>query len=595
MYTRQPDRPAINASYLHQGQRVRIWYAALVAVMLLFGVRLFYLQIIRHDHYKKAALTGQLKQYEVPAERGVIEAQDGDRVVPLVLNEKRYTLFADPKFIQNVDKTTVAVQGAIGGDAAKYRDAMRQDTRYAILAKKLTKEQKDKLDRLKIKGLGTRENSQRTYPQGDLAAQLLGFVDDEGRGKYGLEQAMNSELSGKPGQLRAITDASGVPLVANTDNVVISPKSGERLGLTINVSMQRQLEDILKSGLEKAQSKSGSALVLDPNTGAIKAMANFPTYNPAEFYKVEDGAVFNNASVSAPLEVGSIMKPLTAAAALNQGVVNKNTTYQDASRIKIGDATITNIEEDGGPGVRSVADILQLSLNTGAVYLLQQMGGGEINQKARLAWHDYMVNHYRLGKTTGIEQGYEATGSIPDPTDGFGLNIQYANTAFGQGMTATPLQMGMALASVVNGGKYYKPYLIDRVTQSDGKIVKKSPIIVKSDVLSPSVSSDMVDLLENVVSKNYILYGLPKLNPAYRIGGKTGTAQITKPGGGYYDDRYNGTFMGFVGGDKPEYVIVVRVNEPKIGGYAGSKAAAPIFTSLVTMLINNFGVTPKGQ
>ena len=582
-----------SGNFLTPLRRIRIWYFAILAVLSIFGVRLFYLQIIRHDYYKKTALSGQLKQYEIPAERGLIEAHDGDQTVPIVLNEKRYTLFADPKYIKNPADYAAKIQKIIGGKQQELENLMRLKTRYAILAKRLTRDQRDKLDKLELKGIGTREGSIRTYPQGDMAAQLLGFVDDEGIGKYGLEQALNKQLKGTPGQLNAITDAQGVPLVANKDNIIVQPKSGDRVRLTVDVSMQRQLEDILKAGLDHAQSKSGGAMIMDPQTGAIKAMANYPTYDPAEFYKVEDGNVFNNALASSPLEVGSIMKPLTAAAALDQGVVSPNTTYYDPSSYKIGDATITNIEEDGGAGTRSVADILQLSLNTGATWLLMQMGGGEVNAKARNAWHDYMVNHYQFGKATGIEQGYEADGSIPDPNDGFGLNIQYANTSFGQGMTATPLQMGAALSAVVNGGTYYQPHLVEQYTSSGGKVAKNQPKVIKSDVVSQKVSDQMVKLMEGVVGRNYRLYGFSSLDSRYSIGGKTGTAEITKPGGGYYEDKFNGTFMGFVGGDEPEYVIVVRVNEPGIGGYAGSKAAAPIFTNLTNMLINNFNVLPR--
>ncbi|RTK94387.1 penicillin-binding protein 2 [Candidatus Saccharibacteria bacterium] len=574
--------------------RVRIWYGLLLVVLAVFGVRLFYLQIIRHDYYKKSALSGQLKQYEIPAVRGVIEAHDSEEVVPIVLNEKRYTLFADPKYIKDPAGAAAKVQKVIGGKQEDLEAKMRQKTRYAILAKKLEKAQQEKLDALEIKGVGTREESIRTYPQGSLAAQLLGFVDDEGAGRYGLEQALNGTLKGKAGQLRAITDAAGVPLVANRDNIVNQPQTGDRVLLTIDVSMQRQLEDILKEGLDKARSKSGSALIMDPNTGAIKAMANYPTYNPAEFYKVENGEVFNNAAASSPLEVGSIMKPLTAAAALDRGVVSASTTYYDPAQIKVGDATITNVEEDGGAATRSVADILQLSLNTGATWLLMQMGGGEINQKARETWHNYMTEHYRFGKPTGIEQGYEAGGSIPDPNDGFGLNIQFANTTFGQGMTATPLQMGAALSGAINGGTYYQPHLVEQVTNAKGKVTKTQPKKLTT-VVGEKTSRELRQLMQHVIAKNHHLYGLPAPTDQYQIGGKTGTAEVPKPGGGYYTDRYNGTFMGFVGGDKPEYVIVVRVNEPIVKGYAGTTAAAPIFTGLTNMLINNFNVTPRGQ
>lgn len=570
-------------------QRVRAWYMLIVIICSIFLLRLFYLQIIKHDFYQKAAQRGQLKEYEIPASRGIIEAYDGDTIIPLVLNEKRYTLFADPKYIKDPKSEAKAIATQFGGDVRQYEQKMSSDTRYAILAKKLTKEQKEKIDALKLKGVGTREEEYRTYPQGALGAQLLGFVNDENEGKYGIEQYLNAKLKGEPGSLRAITDARGIPLVANKDNILVKPKSGQRTVLTLDIPLQKRLEDILKTGLENAKSTSGSALILDVRNGAVKAMANYPSYNPAEFATVTDANVFNNATVASPLEVGSVMKPLTAAAALNQGVVSKNTTYYDPSRFVVDGATVRNIEEDGGAGTRSITDILQLSLNTGAVWLLMQMGGGEINQQARTVWHDYMTNRYQFGKQTGIEQGYEADGFIPDPSDGFGLGIQYANTAFGQGMTATPLQMGAALAAIVNGGNYYRPHLVESMG-ADGAS-KTGEQLLRPGVVSGETGSTIQHMMEYVVEKN----NRPAIRPGYSVGGKTGTAQVPKPGGGYYDDRYNGMYLGFVGGDKPEYVIVVRVNEPHIAGYAGAQAAAPIFASLSNSLINNFGITPKTQ
>ncbi|HSX44131.1 MAG TPA: penicillin-binding protein 2 [Candidatus Saccharimonadales bacterium] len=588
---RPSSAPAQKASHT----RIRIWYGLLLLVMGLVVIKLFYLQIIRHDYYRRAALQGQLKEYEIPAERGIIAAYNGNDVLPIVLNETKYTLFADPKFIKDTRTAAAQIQHIIGGNGSDYEKAMKQDTRYAVLAKKLTKDQKEQIDKLNLKGIGTRDTMYRTYPQGDLAAQVLGFVNDDGDGKYGVEQSLDGDLKGSPGELKAITDAQGVPLVTNKDNIITQPQPGKRILLTIDISMQKQLQDILKAGLDAAKSGSGSALIMDPYTGAVKAMANYPSYNPAEFFKVDDGSVFNNAAVSSPLEVGSVMKTLTAAAALDQGVVTTNSTYYDPSKFVVDGYTIKNIEEDGGPGTRSVADILQLSLNTGATWLLMQMGGGEINAKARNAWHDYMVNHYMFGKPTGIEQGYEADGSIPDPNNGYGLNLQYANTAFGQGMSATPIQMGAALSAALNGGTYYKPHVVDTLTDSKDNETKTGPTVVSKNVVKPEVSKTLQSLMEYVVSKNHALYGLPQLPAGYSIGGKTGTAEITKPGGGYYDDRFNGTFVGFVGGDKPQYVIIVRVNEPHVSGYAGAGAAAPIFSHLTTMLINNFGITPKGQ
>lgn len=555
----------------------------LLFVFAVFVVRLFYLQVIKYDFYQKAALAGQFKQYEIPAARGIIVAHDGNQLVPIVLNEEVYTVFADPVYVKDARAAADAVQKIIGGDTNTYEDAMKVETRYAILAKKVPKDKAEQIDKLAIKGLGTRAVSQRTYPQGSLAAQLLGFVDDEGNGKYGIEQYLDEPLKGKPGELKAITDVRGVPLVSNADNVLRDAQEGQRVTLTVDISMQRRLEDLLKAHLQEVRSQSGSVIVMDPRTGAIKAMANYPTYNPAEFYKVEDARTFTNYAVSDPLEVGSVMKTLTVAAGLDKGVISPDTTYYDPGFYKIGDATVRNVEEDGGAATRSTADILRYSLNTGATYVLMQMGGGKINEQARLTWNDYMVNHYRFGQKTGIEQGYEAEGYVPDPKDGYGLDIQYANTAFGQGLNITPVQLLAAFTATINGGTYYRPHLVQ--TEAG-----------KSDVLNPSVikpelSPVLRGMHENSVQKNYTFLK----RDSYRVGGKTGTAEITKPGGGYYDDRYNGTFVGYVGGDNPEYVIMVRINEPKIGGYAGRSAAAPLFGKTIDMLIGNYAVNKVSQ
>lgn len=580
-------QPARRSLFILPESRVRLWYGLLLAVCCLFIVRLFYLQIIKHDYYKQAAFLGQFKEYEVPAERGVIDVHDGDKVVPIVLNEKLYTLFADPKFITDAPRTADAIARIVGGSAADYQQKMQVKSRYAVLAKKLPRDKREQLDKLEIKGIGTREESYRTYPQGELAAQVLGFVNDEGEGKYGIEQALDTELRGQPGQLKAITDARGVPLVANKDNIVTAPHHGQRLLLTLDISMQQQVGELLKAGLAKAQSKAGSALVMEANSGAVKAMVNWPSYNPAEFFKVEDGSVFANQAVSGAMEIGSVMKPLTAAAALNEGAVQPGTTYFDPAKFTIDEATIRNIEEDGGPGTRSVQDILQLSLNTGATWLVMQMGGGSINEKARVKWHDYMVNHYRFGQTTGIEQGYESDGVVPSPTDGFGLNIQYANTSFGQGMTATPIQVAAAMAAAVNGGTFYQPRLVDTVT-ADGKTTIKQPVILRRDVVKAEVSTTLRQFMEHTVTTN----NPNAVRTGYAIGGKTGTAQIARPEGGYYEDRYMGNYVGYVGGDKPQYIIFVKVAEPKVGGYA-SRHAQPIFAEISNLLINAYGVVPK--
>lgn len=578
--------------------RVRIWYGLLLLVFGIFGLRMFYVQVIRYNYYKTAALSDQLKQYEIPAERGTISAHDGGSVLPVVLNEQLYTLYADPQYVKNPGQTADKLVGVIGGDSGQYEQQMKtKKTRYVVLAKKLTKDQQAKITKLKLPGIGTTEQDYRTYPQNTLASQVLGFVNDAGNGNYGIEQALNQELKGQPGQLKAITDASGVPLAASKDNTQVAPQNGKNLTLTLDLAMQQQLETILAQGVKNSRATAGSALIMDPNTGAVKAMANVPTYDPSKYYDVSDPAVFQNASVSHPIEVGSTMKTLTTAAALDQGVIKANTTYYDPGSWTIDDFKITNIEEDGGAGQRNIAQLLNLSLNTGATWELMQMGGGQINRKGRDAWYDYLTNHYMFGKRTGIEQGSkdaEAPGYIPKPeNNGAGINLTYANMSFGQALTATPIQMGAALSSVLNGGTYYKPYLVDKTEDANGTVTTTKPTVVKDHVVSAKTSQDLIPLMQYVVQNHNIVPAFDQDD--YIVGGKTGTAQIAKPTGGYYDNQFNGTYVGFVGGDKVQYVIVVFINKPTNGGYAGTAAAQPVFAGLAHMLINDSYVTPKNR
>lgn len=584
-----------NKNTLQAVDRIRIWYGLLIIVIAIFAVRLFYVQVIQHGHYRSAALSDQLKQYQVPASRGTIRAHDGEATVPIVLNQKLYTLYADPSYVKRPDQAADKVATIIGGQPATYANLMKtKDTRYVVLAKRLSADQNKRLLALKIPGVGTQVQDYRIYPQESLAGQLLGFVDNEGNGKYGIEQALNKQLKGAPGSVKAVTDINGVPLAASNDNIATAAKDGDDILLTIDLAMQQQLERILAQGSQNAKADGASALIMDPNTGAVRAMANVPNYDPAQYYKVSDGSLFQNNAVSKPIEVGSTMKTLTAAAALDQGVVQPNTTYYDPASWTVDKFKITNIEEDGGAGTRSVGDIIDLSLNTGATWLLMQMGGGQINHKGRAAWYDYMTKHYMFGKPTGIEQGYEAEGYVPPPSDnGAGIDLTYANTSFGQAMTATPIQMAAAASAMLNGGTYYQPYLVDQKTNAAGQATTTKPRVVKQDVVSGKVSQEMIPLMQRVVQTHHFSRAFDQ--NAYIVGGKTGTAQIAKPGGGYHEDMFNGTYVGFVGGDKVEYVIAIFVDKPKNGGYAGTAAAQPIFGNLAHMLIDDSYVTPKNQ
>jgi stage V sporulation protein D (sporulation-specific penicillin-binding protein) len=580
-------------------KRVRLWYGALLLVVVIFGIKLFYVQIIQYGHYKQAALNDQLEQYKIPPTRGLIEAQEGNSNVPIVLNQELYTLYVDPTLVKNVDNVGSKLASAIGGSSDNYDSLMKtKDTRYVILAHKITQDQSNKILAMKIPGIGTQGQDYRIYPDGSLASQVLGFVNNSGQGEYGLEQALNKQLTGTPGELKAVTDASGVPLAASKGNIDRQPVNGKTVVTTINLSMQQQMEQILKSEYQKTKSQGLSAIIMDPYTGQVKAMANYPTYNPSNYQNVSNANLFQNAAVDNAIEPGSTMKTLTTSAALDQGVITPNESFYDPSHWVVDGFNITDIEQDGGAREQNIASILALSLNTGATWMLMQMsdpGGTTINQKGIDAWHKYMVNRFRLGQPTGIEQGYESGGYVPpaDPTDP-SIDLTYANTAFGQGVQLTALQLIAALSSVINGGTYYQPTLVSQYINSDGKAINNNPKVLERNVVSPKVGQELIPLMENVVT-TYLHEGFSfmNFNPNYMVGGKTGTAQVAQPGGGYSSTIYNGTYIGFVGGDKPQYMIDVFNIKPNVAGYAGSQAGQPVFADLAHMLINDGYVSPK--
>ncbi len=570
--------------------------------MGIFIIRSFYVQVIRYDFYHKAALSDQLKQYQIPAERGIIEAHEGNAIVPIVLNQKLYTVYADPTFIKSkdLDRDASAVAATIGGNVDKIKTKLQtKGTEYVVLAKKVSESKQFKLLKHKYPGIGSIAQDYRTYPQGSLASQLLGFVNDSADGEYGIEQALNKQLSGKSGEVRALTDANGVPLVASGNNVEIQPQNGKNVVLTIDIGMQSQMEQILAQQYQSTHSQGLSAVILNPNNGQVKAMANYPSYNPTNYQDVSDPNLYQNATVSNSIEPGSTMKTLTTAAALDVRAVSPTSTFYDPAHWIVDDFNITDIEQDGGAREQSIKSILSLSLNTGAVWLLMQMshqGGTEINKHGIETWHNYMVDNFRLGQTTGIEQGYESPGLVPPANmNNPAVQLQFANTAFGQGIQMTALQLGSAFSSVVNGGVYYQPTLVSETKNPDtGQTTVNQPKVLNNKVVSSNVTNEMEPLLENVVT-TYLHEGYKFMNfsPNYMVGGKTGTAQVAMPRGGYYKDIYNGTYVGFVGGDKPQYVIVVFNTKPNVPGYAGALGGQPVFADLAHMLINDGYVTPK--
>lgn len=570
--------------------RSRILYVILFVFAIIFFARLGYIQIIKGEYYQAIAQGEHEKKFAISSERGEIFLKDGDKQVALVLNETVYTIFADPRFIDDVDMTASSIAEVIGGNTGEYKTKLSdRESAYTVLAKQVSRDKALILEEKQLKGIGLQESSQRVYPEGNLANQILGFVDNEGDGQYGVEGYLNSELKGKDGLLKAITDVRGVPLPTAEDNIVKSPEKGSDVTLTIDRSIQKAVQDSLKKGVEKSKSDSGSAIVIDPNSGAIKAMANYPDYDPAKYDEVtpENYGVFQNSAVSASFEPGSVIKVFTMSAGLNENVVTKDTTYYDSGSVKIDGWDIENAGGSGGK-TRTMLDVISHSVNTGVVYVLQQLGGGEINEKSRNILYDYFTRKFALGSITGVEQANEDPGLINGPSTGEGDNIRYANMTFGQGMRTTLVQMAAAFSPLVNGGTYYKPYLVEDKT-SNGKTNHTQPQALRNNLISSDAQNQLKDMMQEVMA---VGGGYKARRAGYILGGKTGTAQIPDENGQYTKKEEIGTFIGYGAGKSPQYVIVVRVDKPKIAGYAGTEAASPIFADISDFLISYYNIAP---
>ena len=563
---------------------------------LVLVARLFYLQVVKHSHYVALANSEHQKKYTIPASRGSLYFRDADQIVPAVLNTTVYTLYADPSQVKYVDDAANKLSAILKLDGSQMKRLLKaKDTQYVVLAKRLSKQQVSELfkSKSKLQGINVTPVPQRVYPEGQLGSQALGFVNDEGIGQYGIESSLNNKLAGTSGQLKAITDVRGVPLsLDDATNVAVQPKDGENYVLTIDRNIQAKAEQALQDGLKKSKATRGSVVIMDPNTGAVKAMANFPSYDPAKYFDVDGDAYqkFQNRIVSDQYEAGSVIKVLTMAAGINEGAVSQNSTFYNSGSVQIDDAKIKNVDQDVN-GTRTMTDVLKYSLNTGVVHVLSQLGGGSINKQAREKLYNYFTDHYGFGSNTGIEQAGEIPGSIFGPTSVQGNNVRYSNMSFGQGMGVTMIHTASAFSSVLNGGNYFQPHLVEGVMNSDDSVDSKPPKPTRTGVVSAQTSSQIIEMTRTALKESPAVAGY--MRAGYNIGGKTGTSQIIDANTGKYTDENTvGTYLGFGGDVKPRYVIMVRVDDSKLAGYSGSAAAAPIFGDISNWMIDYYNIKP---
>lgn len=575
---------------LQKGSRSLLLAAVLLIVMAIFFMRLFYLQIIKHDDYLAQAAAEQVKRLVIPAKRGLVYAMDGDTPVQLVMNQTVYTLFVDPNMVTKPEKVLDVVRRVAGGNLRPNIESLiqKKDSRYQIIGKKLTPQQAELIKKEGLTGVGFQAMTERVYPEGSLAAQTLGFVNAEGQGQYGVEEALNDRLTGHDGLLNSVTDVSGVPLTIGSQNISKPARNGDNVALTIDRNIQAYTEKALAAGLKRSGATSGSVVILNPQTGKVMAMANLPTFNPAEFTKVTDAAAFNNNVVTRPYEPGSDIKTFTMATGLDSGVIEPDSTYNNTDSITVEDRVIKNATK-GHTGNITMQTGLNYSLNTSVVTVAQRLGDGQtITLDARKKLYDYFHNRFAFGTPTGIEVAGEQPGTIWSPDSQQGNAVRYSNMTFGQGMDLTMIQVAAAFSSLVNGGTYYYPTLVNGVVDTSGTLRPSAPRAPRKGVISPKTSEKIHQMIHTARSTFYSAQD----RPGYDVGGKTGTSQ-TIENGVYVDNQTIGTYLGYGGDSAPRYVIMVEVSGKGLN-LQGNKDAMPIFTDISNWMIDYLKLQPKG-
>ncbi len=578
---------------IRQRRRISAFTAILVLSGFILAGRLVYLQIFQHGRYIVQASNEHTRKYEMPAKRGELYVHDGDGTSPIALNQTLKLVYADPRYIADKNDAAAKLAGVLGGDPKIYLSKLTKGIEYAVLAERVPTVTADKVKALKLAGVALVDRDYRSYPEGQLAAQAVGFVNFDGQGQYGIEGYLDKALAGVSGQFAAKTDAYGIP-IATAKNVVKPPVDGLSYVLTIDRNVQAMAEQELADQIKKVKAKSGSIVVMDPVNGAVRAMANYPTFDPGNYGSVTDFSVFVNEAVSSQFEPGSGMKAFTMAAGLDQGKVKPDSTYDDPGCYKVDDRQVCNAAGDKSGKGKTMTVVLRDSLNTGIMYVLRMLGGDPngFNLAGKQTLYGYFLKHFGFGVPTGIEQSNEAAGSIIQPSNNAGNNVTYANMAFGQGMSVTMIQMVAAMAAVANGGRLYQARMVDGTMMPDGTVQQKQSKILADHVISPAAAKDLNAMLQVVVQhgSGYIAGGM---NPGYKIAGKTGTAQIPRPDGkGYIDGANIGSFVGFAPAENPKFVVMVRINEPGVSGYAET-TTVPVFGDVCRWLFKYYGIPPS--
>lgn len=408
----------------------------------------------------------------------------------------------------------------------------------------------------------------RKYPQGEMASQVVGFLGGEGIGQYGIEGFYNNTLSPKelPGPLDDISQS-------------IQPKKGDDLFLTLDYNIQYKAEELLNQAHKEFDIKKGLIIVGDPNSGRILALANFPNFDPNKYSEVKNFEIFQNPAVQSLYEPGSLFKPITMAIALDQEKITPKTTYTDPGVIKIGGWPIYNYEQRIYPGRITMTEVLEKSINTGAVFAKRQVKDS--------VFLDY-IRRFGFFEPTGIDLQGEIFSENKELKRG--REINFATAAFGQGVEVTPIQMLRAFSAIANGGKLVKPYIVEKIVRGR-EIIETRPKISQTNIISQKTATLLTEMLISVVEKGSARQAKV---PGYNIAGKTGTSQvpfsalgINKKG---YSEQTWQSFIGFAPAFGARFVILIKLDNPKTK--TSEYSAAPIFGKLADYILNYLEIPP---
>ena len=603
--------------------RIEIVKLGFLLVIFMVVAKLFSLQILNHEKYVTLAQDQYVNLSEVPARRGDVLSQDKYVLAGTQIN---YLMYVEPQRVLNKHKLAHELADFIAEFEVKedlvssqrtdsqstesatlennledkrdkkmifsekydkYLGLLNLDLFWVAFEKGITPEQKVLIEEAGFESIGFEEEPIRFYPEGQLAANLLGFVAHNEAGEkvgyYGVEGYLNDDLKGKPGRVIEERDATGKPILTGGYKK-IEPQQGRTVVLTVDKTIQYIVEKKLKEGVQKYDAASGSVIVMDPFTGGIIAMANFPTYDPLNI-KFEDvyleGSPHRkeneriNLAISQTYEPGSVMKPLTISTAIDLGRVTPQTTFEDTGPVWYSGHEIDNWDEKHH-GTQTIVQLLQKSNNIGAAWVGTLIGSKNL--------HKYMSN-YGMGERTGVELEGEDTGLLRDFKSW--TDVDLATAAFGQGVSATSLQVLNVFNTIANGGYLLQPKVVSKII--DGSKEIDIPTKNIRQVISGETSETMVGLLEKAAEGGEAKYFVLK---NYRIAGKTGTAQI--PVAGKYDpSKTNATFAGFMVGAK-QFSMIVKLEEPQASIYA-SETAVPLWMDITTELVKYYGIPPDKE